>query len=807
MWRKNRRNNGDGSWGVDLNRNYGYQWGYDNSGSSPTPSSETYRGPAAFSEPEDMAVRTFINSRNFVAALSYHSYSNLYIYPFGYTNIHAPEPDHSAFVIMTDLMSNFNGYTCGAAWELLYNTNGDTVDWCYGAQGEHPKIMAITPEVGTGSDGFWPAESRIPALVAENLEPNLLFAEMAGNPWSQLPPAAPVLDELGEVGDGYTLTWSTPAPDPNNPALSYELRELSGPTQGTDFFASAANWTSGTVGFALSTARSYSPPNSYFGGTGHNRNATAVLNSAIQVTAGMQLAMRSWYNIETNWDYGYVEVSTNGVTWTPIAGSITTTTNPNGTNDGNGITGASSGWVAATFPLTAYVGQSINVRLRYETDGAVLGEGFYVDDFSPVPAFASETTIADGLTAEAWTVVDQSPGDWYYKVRARDAEDQLSVWSNLIQVSSTGGVDMSPPAIAHTPLPDTSDGSGPWTVAALISDASGVASATLEKRVGGSAWSLIPMTNTAGNNWSAAIPGPVAPGQLVEYRIRAVDASPQANEGVSTTWSFQILLPVGLEYCQSFTSGFDDFSVVQHLPGGNSWVIGSYTGQGQTAYIQYSSTTQEDHASLLSPVFDCRDQGALGLSFWHLLRMGYSGAFTDAWVKGSVDGGLTWPYILGEWHADGTGGEVTVSGVNTLDISSWAAGQEQVRIKFEFHDRYDWYWHVDNVCLTGNLAVAPDPVEVTITALGADVLLSWPPSPGAAGYRVYVSDEAREGFTLLAQVAGTSHLHVSALSQEQRYYIVTAVAGARAAADPAAIPTLDAQDGRRPAAPEDKVRP
>lgn len=58
MWRKNRRNNGS-TFGVDLNRNYGYNWGYDNMGSSPTSSSDTYRGTAAFSEPETQAIRNF----------------------------------------------------------------------------------------------------------------------------------------------------------------------------------------------------------------------------------------------------------------------------------------------------------------------------------------------------------------------------------------------------------------------------------------------------------------------------------------------------------------------------------------------------------------------------------------------------------------------------------------------------------------------------------------------------------------------------------------------------------------------------
>ncbi len=56
MWRKNRRNNG-GSYGVDMNRNFSYKWGYDNSGSSPDPTSGTYRGPSAFSEPEAQAIR------------------------------------------------------------------------------------------------------------------------------------------------------------------------------------------------------------------------------------------------------------------------------------------------------------------------------------------------------------------------------------------------------------------------------------------------------------------------------------------------------------------------------------------------------------------------------------------------------------------------------------------------------------------------------------------------------------------------------------------------------------------------------
>jgi len=63
LWRKNRRNNGDGTYGVDLNRNYGYMWGLE--GSSGDPSSSTYRGPEAFSEPETCALRDLCLARDF----------------------------------------------------------------------------------------------------------------------------------------------------------------------------------------------------------------------------------------------------------------------------------------------------------------------------------------------------------------------------------------------------------------------------------------------------------------------------------------------------------------------------------------------------------------------------------------------------------------------------------------------------------------------------------------------------------------------------------------------------------------------
>ncbi|WP_337873114.1 M14 family zinc carboxypeptidase [Ignavibacterium sp.] len=177
MWRKNRRVNSDGSRGVDLNRNFAFMWGINNSGSSGTPSSETYRGTAPFSEPETQAIRDFTNGKNFKTTLNYHTYSNLLLYPWGYVS--TPTPDNDIFVEYSTDMVAFNGYENGQPPIILYDVNGSADDWMYGEQTSKPKIFAMTPEVG--STGFWPSQSEIFPLAIENLQPNLYITWVSGS--------------------------------------------------------------------------------------------------------------------------------------------------------------------------------------------------------------------------------------------------------------------------------------------------------------------------------------------------------------------------------------------------------------------------------------------------------------------------------------------------------------------------------------------------------------------------------------------------------------------------------------------------
>jgi hypothetical protein len=174
MWRKNRSDNGGGSYGVDPNRNYPYQWG--GVGSSGNPDSETYRGPSPASEPEVQALMGLIEAHQFVTHQSYHSYADLILIPWAYTSSHTE--DDSLFRIIGNQMARDSGYDVGQAGELLYYCSGVTTDWAYGDTSEKPKVLSFTTEVG--GSGFWPSASELGPLVQENLYSDLYLIQAAG---------------------------------------------------------------------------------------------------------------------------------------------------------------------------------------------------------------------------------------------------------------------------------------------------------------------------------------------------------------------------------------------------------------------------------------------------------------------------------------------------------------------------------------------------------------------------------------------------------------------------------------------------
>ncbi|AWN29243.1 M14 family metallopeptidase [Streptomyces sp. NEAU-S7GS2] len=186
-WRKNRQpNTGSSGVGTDLNRNWDFKWGCCG-GSSSSPSSETYRGKSPASAPEVQVVSKFVHGRNvggkqqIKAAIDFHTYSELVLWPFGFTNDDTgpgmTQDDHDAFATIGKNMAATNGYTPEQSSDL-YITDGSIDDWLWGDQ----KIFAYTFEMypsSFGSGGFYPKDSVIPKETARNREAVLQLLETA----------------------------------------------------------------------------------------------------------------------------------------------------------------------------------------------------------------------------------------------------------------------------------------------------------------------------------------------------------------------------------------------------------------------------------------------------------------------------------------------------------------------------------------------------------------------------------------------------------------------------------------------------
>jgi len=144
MWRKNTNL----TYGVDLNRNYPYQWGACN-GSSGYASSQTYRGPSVASEVETQAMMKFVTKIRPVFDISFHSYSELIIYPLGCSGQKAK---NGAMASVASLMSQEIMYQAGTPWELLYGVDGDDIDWMYTTLNVYPYVI----ELNNRKQGFQP---------------------------------------------------------------------------------------------------------------------------------------------------------------------------------------------------------------------------------------------------------------------------------------------------------------------------------------------------------------------------------------------------------------------------------------------------------------------------------------------------------------------------------------------------------------------------------------------------------------------------------------------------------------------------
>jgi PKD repeat protein len=442
MWRKNRRNNGGGVYGVDLNRNYSYGWG--TTGTSTNTSNDTYCGTAPFSEPETQAIRWLVQNNDFTTAFNAHTYAEDILFPIGTTTAEFAM-HHNYFQAETNHMVQYNGYTAQKS-SALYPASGDSDDYMYKVDigvNQKDTIFAHTPEVGTA---FWQPSSQIDATCKEMVFPNLILAHIArkyvivsdadpstvatlsgnfnhtayrlgrenGPVTVSIQPllnvasvGSPVIHNLAvmQTAPGaisYTLPPTIQFGDEIKYIIltdngmwvkrdtitktygSITLQTLEDATSSSNWVASATWATTGTTFVSASKSFTDSPSGNYT----NNANKTYTYVPTIDLTNATS-AMISYYakwNIEADYDYVQFQVSTdNGATWTGQCTNYTVPgTSANGSVQPNNqpvYEGVQSSWVLDEINLSDYLGQVIKVRFQLRTDGAQQADGFYFDDF------------------------------------------------------------------------------------------------------------------------------------------------------------------------------------------------------------------------------------------------------------------------------------------------------------------------------------------------------------------------------------------------------------------------------------------
>ncbi len=441
MWRKNRRDNGNALFGVDINRNYGYMWGFDNTGSSPNPSSDTYRGPYAFSEPETRMLKYFCESHEIRIALNYHSYSNLLLYPWGWSMF--PAPDDGILNAFAKEMTRENAYIYGPGSTTIYPSNGGSDDWMYGEQTTKPAIFAYTPEVGNSADGFWPTQERILPLIQENMLTSINAARLAGR-YGTISESSPLfiqdragflpftvkrlgmqdgafkvsiaaltnnitIDNIEKTIQGLNILQSISDSisfELNNDiqagdTISYILKLNNGHFYSTDtimciygypitiFEDKFNNLNSWNGNWQYSGSAYYSPPGSATDSPSGlylpNTTKSISLKTALAFNNPLLIVLqfRARWILENDYDFVQLSITTdNGNSWKTLQGKYTNPGSEYQTITEPVYDGVQYDWVRETISLNEYMGKSVNFRFDFYSDAGVQLDGYYLDDFN-----------------------------------------------------------------------------------------------------------------------------------------------------------------------------------------------------------------------------------------------------------------------------------------------------------------------------------------------------------------------------------------------------------------------------------------
>ncbi len=449
----------------------------------------------------------------------------------------------------------------------------------------------------------------------------------------------------------------------------------------------------------------------------------------------VQLQIAKYLGVESStWDHVYIEASTSASgPWTQMW-----------TNTGASI--SDTAWSTGTYNIASVADNQPAVYVRFEmgnTDGSVTYCGWNIDDMallgltsgtmhntlnwtlsSDDGAGANDvdhyniyrsalqtgpwdaSTLIDTVTKGTATYVDPDRGEfdginWWYVIRAIDDIGNLEMNTDAVPEIPLVNV---PPSAPNNPTPAngaTGVAINPTTLSVRAADPNGdLLTVSFYNAAGavliGTNYNVPSGTYTA-VNWNG-----LNPTTTYSWFARAYDGQYTTQ---SSTWSFTTVdtTPPGpvtgltvVWWGVSFATLIDEHFAVN--PAG--WTITNTAGTAWT----YSAANQRmentygfpNSGYLDSPVVDCSGLTGTTLSFWHYWQANYASGTQDGYVRGSIDGGSSWPYLVDEFHHNDP---ATEDAVKNYTIP-WADGHSSVRIRYDIYNYDDWYWRIDDVLMT-----------------------------------------------------------------------------------------------------------
>ncbi len=495
-WRKN-TDNDDGcsnpsSWGTDLNRNFEFEWGCCG-GSSGYPCDETYRGPTPASEPETQAVQNYVRAQfpdqrgpgmgdpapedAMGVFLDLHSYSELVLWPWGFTS--SPAPNGTALQTLGRKFAYYNGY-----WPEqsigLYPTDGTTDDFAYGDLG----LAAYCFELGTS---FFQSCSTFENTILPDNLPALIYAAKAARTPYMTPSGPDALDVAvvpGAVPPGDPVQLTATVND-----TRYNNQNGTEPTQNivaAEYYIDVPPWVTTTTPIAYPMAPTDGSFNSPVEGVEATVDTSGLSNGRHILFVRGQDAADNWGAVSAVFLYlldpavsptleGYVRSAGDN---SPLDATVTANTFQTGTDPATGY--YSMIVISDTYDISAVAaGHAISTVTGVEIhDYQTVQQDFYLAPMCEV--FADDVESGNqGWTAEGqWAITTQASHSPTHSWTDSPAGNYGNNWnysliSPLFDLSDYEGVTLSfwhiydlEDGYDYGYLEYSTDGGGTWVTAA-----------------------------------------------------------------------------------------------------------------------------------------------------------------------------------------------------------------------------------------------------------------------------------------------------------------------------------------------------